>query len=334
MVVGVILAGGYGKRLKPITDYVPKPLVEIKDGYTILDKQILDMKYAGIDEVYLLVGYLWEKIKERYGDEWKGVRIHYLVEDEPRGTLWALKNAFSHIEEDSVVRNGDVVADFNIREMIERASRNENALLTIAVTRMRSPYGVIDFKDEVILSFREKPLLDYYINAGIYYIKRDAYPYFDREYTDKAVERTVFPLLADMRRAYVFRENNVFWQSVDSLKDLERVRAEYANREDKPWGYEKIIVLTDKYLVKELYLRKGYGTSLHYHPRKDETMHIKYGSGYIEIEGERHVVKEEDVLRIPPNKKHRIFATENMLLYEYSTPHPEDTVRVEDQYDR
>lgn len=334
MVVGVILAGGYGKRLKPITDYVPKPLVEIKENYTILDKQILDLKYAGVNEVYLLVGYLWERIRDRYGEEWKGMSIHYLVEDEPRGTLWALANAFASIDEDSVVRNGDVVADFNIREMIESARRNENALLTIAVTRMRSPYGVIDFKDDVILSFREKPVLDYYINAGLYYIKKDAYPYFGREYTDKAVERTVFPLLAEMRRAYVFREDNVFWQSVDSLKDLERVRSEYKNREDKPWGYEKVIILTDKYMVKELYLRKGYSTSLHYHPKKDETMHIKYGSGYIEVEGEKHVVREGDVLRIPPVKKHRIFATENMLLYEYSTPHPEDTVRVEDQYDR
>ncbi len=334
MVVGIILAGGYGKRLKPITDYVPKPLVEIKEGYTILDKQILDLKYAGVDEVYLLVGYLWEKIKERYGDMWNGVKVNYLVEDEPRGTLWALRNAFSKLEEDTVVRNGDVVADFNIREMLERARKNENALLTIAVTRMRSPYGIIDFKDDLILSFREKPVLDYYINAGIYYIKKEAYEYFNREFTDKAVERTVFPLLAEMRKAYIFREDNVFWQSVDSLKDLERVREEYKSREDKPWGYEKMIILTDKYMVKELYIKKGYETSMHYHPRKDETMHIMYGQGYIEVEGEKKVVRKNDVFRIPPNKKHRIVAVENMLLYEYSTPHPDDTVRLQDPYER
>ncbi len=334
MAVGIILAGGYGKRLKPITDYVPKPLVEIKENYTILDKQILDLKYAGINEVYLLVGYLWEKIKERYGDEWNDVHINYFVEDEPKGTLWALRNAFSKIEEDAVVRNGDVVADFNIREMMDKANNKEDAWLTIAVTRMRSPYGIIDFKDDVILSFREKPLLDYYINAGVYYIKRDAYEYFEREYTDKAVERTVFPLLADMRKAYIFREDNVFWQSVDSLKDLERVREEYKNKEDKPWGYEKVIILTEEYMVKELYLKKNYETSLHYHPRKDETMHIMYGQGYIEIEGEKNIVKKGDVVRIPPNKKHRIVATENMLLYEYSTPYPEDTVRIDDPYKR
>ncbi len=334
MVVGVILAGGYGKRLKPITDEVPKPLVEIKENYTILDKQILDLKYAGIDEVYLLVGYLWEKIRDRYGDVWNGVKINYLVEDKPQGTLFALKNCFNELDEDAVVRNGDVVADFNIREMIRFAQLNRDALLTIAITRMRSPYGIIDFKDNLILSFREKPLLDYYINAGVYYIKREAYEYFNREYSDKAVERTVFPLIAEMRRAYIFREDNVFWQSVDSMKDLERVREEYRNKEDKPWGYEKMVVLTEKYMVKELYLKKGYETSLHYHPRKDETMHIKFGTGFIEIDGRKIAVKKGDVVRIEPGMKHRIIASENMMLYEYSTPHAEDTVRISDPYSR
>jgi len=334
MVVGVILAGGYGKRLKPITDTVPKSLIEIKNGYTILDKQILDMKYAGITKVYLLVGYLWEKIKERYGNNWNGVEIKYIVEDEPQGTHFALKNCFSNLNEDSVVLNGDVIADFNIAELIKKSINTQNALLTIAITRMRSPYGVIDFKGDIILSFREKPILDYYINAGLYYFKKDTYPYFERDYSDTAVERTVFPLLAEERHAYIFTEENVFWQSVDSLKDLERVRKEYRVREDKPWGYEKTIVITEKYMVKELYIKKGFETSLHYHPVKKETMHIKYGRGFIEINGKRIPVGKEDVVNIEANTKHRIIATENLLLYEYSTPHPDDTVRIEDPYAR
>ena len=334
MVVGVILAGGYGKRLKPLTDYVPKPLIEIKDGCTILDKQLLDLKYANIKEVYLLVGYMWEKIKERYGENWKGLKIHYLVEDKPKGTLWALQNAFKNIEDDSFVRNGDIVADFNVKGMINYAQRLDDALIVIAVTRMRSPYGIIHFKDNKIISFYEKPILDYYINAGLYYIKKEAYELFDREFSETAVEKTVFPLVAEMGRAYVFKEDNVFWQSVDSLKDLERVREEYKNKTDKPWGYEKLIILTEKYMVKELYIKKGYMTSLHYHPRKDETMHIKYGLGHILISGERIKVKAGDVVRIPPNTEHQIVAENNLLLYEYSTPHPDDTVRIKDPYNR
>ena len=89
--VGMILCGGFGKRLRPLTETVPKPLIEIKDDYTILDKQLFDFKNAGVDKVLLLTGFLSEKIRERYGDEYKGVKIEYIVEDEPLGTLNAIK---------------------------------------------------------------------------------------------------------------------------------------------------------------------------------------------------------------------------------------------------
>ena len=71
----MILCGGFGKRLRPVTETVPKPLVEISEDYTILDKQLFDFKNAGVNEVYLLAGFLHEKIEERYGDEYKGVKI-------------------------------------------------------------------------------------------------------------------------------------------------------------------------------------------------------------------------------------------------------------------
>ncbi|MDI6889302.1 MAG: sugar phosphate nucleotidyltransferase, partial [Methanocellales archaeon] len=78
--IGIILCGGQGKRLRPMTSNIPKSLIELKEGYTILDKQMLDFASAGIDEVILLTGYLGEKIEERYSDEYKGMKIKYLVE--------------------------------------------------------------------------------------------------------------------------------------------------------------------------------------------------------------------------------------------------------------
>ena len=64
--IGMILCGGFGKRLRPLTETIPKPLIEIKDNYTILDKQLFDFKNAGVDKVLLLTGFLSEKIRERY----------------------------------------------------------------------------------------------------------------------------------------------------------------------------------------------------------------------------------------------------------------------------
>jgi len=77
--IGMILCGGFGKRLRPLTETIPKPLIEIKDNYTILDKQLFDFKNAGVDKVLLLTGFLSEKIRERYGNEYRGVEIEYIV---------------------------------------------------------------------------------------------------------------------------------------------------------------------------------------------------------------------------------------------------------------
>ncbi len=334
-VKGVIFAGGYGKRLMPLTESTPKPLLDLKDGYSILDKQILDLKYAGIGEVYLLIGHLGEQIQKRYGSSFKGVKIHYLLEDKPIGTLFALKNALKNIKTDIVVRNGDVVSDLNIKNLIKHAQADD-ALITMALTAMQSPYGVVEFSGRKVISFKEKPFLDIYINAGTYYIKKEAFPYFKQEYERREVEFTVFPRLVEDGKMSPYYEKSTFWRSVDGIKDLEVVRKEYENREDKPWGYEKIIVNNPKYLVKELYLKKDFRTSLHYHPNKDESMHILNGEGYIEFtdEKKRIPVRTGKVVRIEPNRRHSIVATENLKIYEYSTPHPNDSVRVKDFYQR
>ena len=120
--VGMILCGGFGKRLRPFTETLPKPLIEIDEDYTILDKQLFDFKNAGVDEAYLLVGFLHEKIEERYGDEYNGVKIHYVIEDEPLGTLNAIRLGMEAIGEDKqcIICNGDIVSDVNIKAMIDQ----------------------------------------------------------------------------------------------------------------------------------------------------------------------------------------------------------------------
>ena len=74
--IGAILAGGYGKRLKPITDEIPKALVQIRENYTIMDRQIFDFANIGIKDLYVLSGYRGEKIEEMYGSEHMGIRFH------------------------------------------------------------------------------------------------------------------------------------------------------------------------------------------------------------------------------------------------------------------
>ncbi len=93
-----------------------------------------------------------------------------------------------------------------------------------------------------------------------------------------------------------------------------------------------MLISTDKYLTKELFLFEGYSTSYHYHEHKDETMYVVEGAGFVEFEDHTQPLKKNESVRVEPNTPHRIGATENMTLYEVSTPHLDDTVRIKDYY--
>lgn len=328
----MILCGGFGKRLRPVTEKVPKPLVEIKEDYAILDKQLFDFKNAGVKEVYLLAGFLHEKIEERYGGEYKGVKINYVIEDEPLGTLNAIRLGMEALGEEKqvVIRNGDIVSDVNLKKLIEVGEKSDYPV-TMFVTKMRSPYGIVDLSGDKITAFKEKPLLDYYINSGIYFTKG----LLDfGEFKTGDIEKTLFPVLAKENHLGYYKEDGLFWMAIDTSKELEAVQKEYENKTDKPWGYEKVLIYTEKYLTKELYLKEGFQTSFHYHNDKDETMYILSGAGYIEFEDRKEYFEPNDSIRIKPGVVHSIVATENTILHEVSTPFLDDTIRVKDYYTR
>jgi mannose-1-phosphate guanylyltransferase len=216
----VILAGGFGKRLAPLTSEVPKPLLPV-GGRPILVRQIEWLRGFGIRDVVLAVGYLKHKIFEALGDGRRlGVRIFYSVEEEPLGTGGAIKNAEPFITDDVfVVLNGDVLTNLSLDKLVEALGDADGA---IALVPLRSPYGVVEYdKDGYITHFREKPLLEgFYINAGLYALRRRVLA----ELPDRGnIEETLFPRLAQQHRLKAVVYRDVFWKSVDSLKDLEEV---------------------------------------------------------------------------------------------------------------
>lgn len=254
--IGAILAGGYGKRLKPITDEVPKALVQIRENYTIMDRQIFDFKNMGVGEVYILSGYLGDKIEERYGDSHEGMTFHYLKEEKPLGTLFSLQSLLSErADEDIILRNGDTVTDLNFKKFIGFAENN-NYDLTMFVTKMKSPFGIVDLLGDQVTEFREKPLLDHYINAGIYYIRTSAFDLFFNDYVDKEIETTVFPKLAKRKLIGAYTEET-FWMGIDSEKDLGQVRKEYSNRTDFSWGYVKDLYEENGNSFREYFIKAG-----------------------------------------------------------------------------
>lgn len=305
--IGAVLAGGYGKRLRPITDAVPKPLIEIKKNYTILDKQILQFRYSGIREVFLLVGYLYEKIKQRYSDSWKGVEINYVVEKKPLGTAGAVKNLVEVIDEDVIIRNGDVVTDVNLKEMM----RFHESGMTMLVVPLVSPYGIVSVEGNSVRGFVEKPRLNYWINGGIYIVSKEIFGRFS-DVSKGDLEKLVFPGLASEGLIRAYRER-CFWKSVDSVKDLEFVRKEFENRCDKPWGYEKIVMKGDKYTVKKIYVMKGESVSLG--PEISGTVYVE--DGLCKISGSDPLGRG-DTVNLKAGERYSVQAMENTLLLVHS----------------
>lgn len=331
--LGMILCGGVGKRFRPITETIPKPLFELKDDYTLLDRQLFQYKSAGFDRVILLTAHLGEKIRKRFGSKHMGLKIEYVREKKPLGTLNAIRLGMEVARQDAMVSNGDIVTDLNLKRMREEFERSPHQA-SIFITRLRSPYGIVGLGGRRIKSFVEKPLLDYFINGGFYCLSKRVLRVLEK-FKVGNIEHTAFPELANRGQLGFYREEgDPFWMSIDTSKDLEAVEREYSNRTDKPWGHEKIIKLGKKKMEKLLYLMAGYRTSFHYHKVRDETLHVLAGAGRVEFKGgKRKRFTKGSKIHIKPNTTHSFIATKNALLREVSTPHPKDVVRVKDFYE-
>ncbi|BAJ51077.1 nucleotidyl transferase [Candidatus Caldarchaeum subterraneum] len=218
----VLLSGGYGKRLKPLTESLPKPLLEVA-GKPIIVWQIEWLKKHGIDEFIVCVGYLREKIIETLGSGHRlGVKIGYSVEDEPLGTGGALKNAEHLLKSDKVflVLNGDVLTTLNPLKLIDSLG---SSIACMALTRLPSPYGIVEFDREtrLVKRFEEKPRLPNYINAGVYAFTADVLSYLPEQ---GDLEKQTFPRLVEKKALMAVLYEDDDWISIDSHKDLEEAK--------------------------------------------------------------------------------------------------------------
>lgn len=176
--VAVIMAGGRGRRLGPITDEIPKPMVKVA-GRPILERLILHLVGNGISKIALSVNYLSDQVESHFGDGGDfGCEIGYLREspDRPLGTagsLSLLRGAGIDPKEPLLVMNGDLVTQFSVAELLDRHTAGE-ATATVAARRyaMNVPFGVLNFDDNHRLTaIREKPTTELWINAGIYVVE-------------------------------------------------------------------------------------------------------------------------------------------------------------------
>ncbi len=214
----IILAGGKGERLRPLTEDRHKGMIEIA-GKPMHLWQIEWLKSHGITDFILAVGYKHEVTEKFFGDGSKfGVKIKYSVEDKLLGSAGAIKKALNEnsdqITKPFIVTNADIITQFDLAKMLKLHKQN-GVLITMFLTPLISPWGIVDTnKKEHVIGFREKPRLDYWINGGIYVFSpqtRDLLP------EEGSLEYDVFPKIPQ-DQFYAFKDEG-FWKAVDVMKD-------------------------------------------------------------------------------------------------------------------
>jgi NDP-sugar pyrophosphorylase family protein len=209
----IILAGGRGKRLRPITDYIPKPLVPL-NNIPIIDWQIKYLKKFGIDEIIVCAGYKTEMIqhfllmKDNFG-----IKIKFSNEKTPLGTGGAIKKAGNLIKDETfVVINGDIITNIDLKKLLKKQN-------SIAAIELRTKFGIMETKDDKVTRFKEKKeISDIWMNAGIYHLQRKVLKDLPKK---GDIEKIVFPDYAKKGLLNTVKFKNVKWYSVDSFKDME-----------------------------------------------------------------------------------------------------------------
>jgi len=169
-----LMAGGFGTRLKPLTDNCPKPLLKVGDK-PILETVLLSFIKAGFHQFYISTHYLPEMIREYFGDGTKwGVSISYVHEEQPLGTGGALGLLPKNLPELPIIMmNADVLTKVNFEDLLTFHNENQaNATMCVREYEYQVPFGVIESEGNTIKSMVEKPIQRFHVNAGIYVIGR------------------------------------------------------------------------------------------------------------------------------------------------------------------
>jgi NDP-sugar pyrophosphorylase family protein len=220
--VAVIMAGGKGMRLRPITEHLPKPMIRVA-GRPILERLVLHLVSYGITRIYLAVNYMSHVIEDHFGDGSRfGCSIEYLREEEPLGTGGSLSLLPEIPSQPVLVMNGDLVMQANIEGLLRfHQAGGFYASMGVKPYRHEVPFGCVESESGRILTVQEKPSIDKLINAGLYVLSPEALA---------SIPRRFFPItelfesaLADEQPCGSFLIEDE-WTDVGRMGDLQQAQ--------------------------------------------------------------------------------------------------------------
>jgi dTDP-glucose pyrophosphorylase len=222
----VLMAGGRGQRLRPLTDSCPKPLLRIGDK-PILEIILENFISQGFRSFYISINYLAEKVVEHFGDGSRfGVSISYLREDQPLGTAGAL-TLLPELREPFLVMNGDLLTKVNFAHLLDfHASQQGAATMCVRPYTSQIPYGVVHVEGNDLVRIEEKPTQTVFVNAGIYVLSPQALPHIPR---GQAFDMpSLFEaLMAGKQKTLAFPVRE-YWIDIGRVGDYEQAQSDYS----------------------------------------------------------------------------------------------------------
>ena len=213
-ITALILCGGKGERLRPLTDSLPKPLV-LLGGRPILSYVMNHLKRYGIDDVVIAAGYQKEKIHEFFEENHCGLNVK-IMDTGNVDIIERIKSCSSQISDDFIVLYGDTIADVNL-EQLQAFHLSHSLKATMTLWPLRTSFGLAELDGEGnVLQFREKPVLDHWINIGYFYYEKEILSWIK----DFSTYAAFLEFLANQKELKGFKHHGLHI-TVNSLRELE-----------------------------------------------------------------------------------------------------------------
>ncbi|EDZ63213.1 nucleotidyl transferase [Sulfurimonas gotlandica GD1] len=222
----VLMVGGLGTRLRPLTDDMPKPLLKVGNK-PILETIIDNFSKYGFKDFILSVNYKSEMIKKHFGNGSRfGVNIEYVQEDKRMGTAGALSLMREKLKDDFFVMNGDLLTNVNYEHLLNY-HLNDNAVATMCVKEydFQIPYGVVNIEHNHITSISEKPIHKFFVNAGIYMLSPSTLEFIpNNEFFDMP---TLFDNLIQHKQKSISFPIREYWLDIGEIEEYKKANIEY-----------------------------------------------------------------------------------------------------------
>jgi len=224
----VLMVGGLGSRLRPLTENTPKPMLKVGNK-PILETIINNFRNYGFEDIVLSVNYKAEVVKEHFGDGSKfGVNIEYVYEDKRMGTAGALSLMRDKLKEPFFVMNGDLLTNVNFEHFLNFHHENGSvATMAVREYEYQVPFGVVNQDGGIITSIAEKPKQRFYVNAGIYILDPQVLSMIpDEQFYDMP---TLFEDLIQNNKTPISFPVHEYWLDIGQINELKQARDEYYN---------------------------------------------------------------------------------------------------------